>query len=593
MQAASRAHPNAGFSVDRGVAGSRTFRDPYRTGTIMCPFARDPTNGEAPFPEVDESKFKVISGGKWFTDGYINFTAPTFDNPWDSPDGSYRTVCGPSVPHNAVVYAKCAYNSAVGFLRMNVIRSYRGTQSVEYDAFLKRRQVGFIKEHVSLLEKIARIYAEEFSDWTDLTRAALEHYDDAHPKRLLRMHAMAELKEAGCIAGRLWFPHRERVAIKLKPGEYAKFGKIIRNIADLGVSASLQGAWVTKSLKRAMAMHMLKHRDVTIEFCDSPSQAKLRRVFENLIDPPGRGYFVYFSDDSSLALRVGGVVRRWNMDISKCDASQGPGMFEALRRITPACARPDVDVLVDQCRLPLCIDNPEAKRNGKVGGRERILLKCDDPMLFSGSTLTTVINNVANLLLAISIAETGALDAVTITQAVENVGFIVTLEPAHDDDWRGLQFLKHSPVLDTDGAVQPMLNLGVLLRSSGRCHGDLPAGPGTLADRARRFQGALVYGMYPRTHFTLRDNLLANALPPDAASTAMVAKKLKHKVGETDADFHVTDDEVYRRYDLTPMEVTALNELFGNAGYRGVYCDTGTSKILHADYGLDNNADPE
>jgi hypothetical protein len=115
--------------------------------------------------------------------------------------------------------------------------------------------------------------------------------------------------------------------------------------------------------------------------------------------------------------------------------------------------RGGVDILIKQLLLNYRTYNPVIKE-------EFVEFHSDRPRLYSGSTLTTAVNNIACLLIALNIADLGAINKASIEGAAERAGYVLTgtdcLETIED-----LQFLKHSPVRDTQGVYRPVLNLGV------------------------------------------------------------------------------------------------------------------------------------
>jgi len=446
-----------------------------------------------------------------------------------------------------------------------------------YDEFLARNQKGFWQRHQWLVDTLREVYTPGLIGFTNIYDEALAHHADKHDKRLLRIHAWSDGEIDGTNHNRLWL---QSVWYKMKKDEIAKPGKYPRMIGDLGVAASLQGFVLTGLLKHTMEDEVLHVNGGHIEFCASPTPEKLRVIFAKLVDPPGRFYFVYFSDDSCLSIRdAGGVIHRYNLDISSCDTSHREALFDAFEAIFPPHLQEYARVLTDQCRLPI--------RLYSVDRQHRCVLKPHGPVLYSGSTITTAINNLANISNAIAISECDFTGVASITAACESAGYIVTCENC--DNWHDLQFLKHSPVLDEDGQIQPLLNLGVLLRASGTCRGDLP-GRGDIKLRAEVFQKALLQGAYPQATFTLLERMRASV--SHAALTDKALKKaatvFEHKVvaGKSSVHYRVSDDEVYARYRLTAAEVDALHLYLGGASvFSAVQC-SGASKILNRDYGL-------
>lgn len=510
----------------------------------------------------------------------LNFPAHCSDLEPGISDGTYRTHFGPKVHCDAVIYANTNRNVAIALSRINGARVQKPDsvsifgEIPDYHEFMKTQQRNYIRDNMDrFLPHIN--YQSYFDSWDGMLQEAVEHHADPHIKQKLRIQCFRTLCEDGGDLDRLWL---KKVMYKIKKNEYAKTGKIPRMIGDLGVAASLQGFRLTYCLKKAMAQEPIHYKGGVIEFCPKPSPDALVRVFEQLINPDGQFYFVYFSDDSCYSVRdAHGAVHCYNMDISSCDASHTEAIWEFQRKTLPTHVLQDYDLLIDQLKLPFFIrdvNDPTRK----------VTLKADDPVLFSGSTVTTVTNNSANTLLGFALADSGACNSEEIARACAEVGYVVTVEDC-SLDYHLLQFLKHSPVRSTDGRLRALLNLGVLLRASGSCKGDLP-GRGDLAQRARAFQAGLVYGMYPRVHFTLRDRMFGATGVKTADLDLLGEDFFQFTTAPTSDTFHVSDEEVYARYGLNQLDYSSFQDTFGSLGFGMHYADGVTATILKLDYGL-------
>jgi len=432
-----------------------------------------------------------------------------------------------------------------------------------------------MKAHTKLHCILKKKLSEHFFNYTDADDYALNHHSDPHPKRGLREQCWKDINEDGVRTRKLWL---STVLIKFKKNEWAKPGKKPRCIGDLGVGASLQGFKTTSFVKKAMAAEPFVYKDFTIEFCAKPEPTILVEVFKKLLNPPGKGYLVYFSDDSCVSYRHAGKVHIFNMDISSCDASHGPEIFKSLIATTPDVAQMDMRTLVEQCCLPIRIVSIADKSNF-------VMLKAKHPKLYSGSTITTILNNFANLNIGIAIAESLQCDrAPDPISAAEQVGYIVSLEKC--ETMYDIQFLKHSPVFDDSGSMRALMNFGVLLRASGTCNGDLP-GRGDVELRAREFQGALIHGMYPRTHAPILSTMLSHTHSPRDSISTVVNRDLRYKVCQPTegAAYRITNEEIWKRYRLSAADAALLEEGL-DSGYQTSWICPASQAILEKDYGL-------
>lgn len=437
-----------------------------------------------------------------------------------------------------------------------------------------------------LFTALCQKYEHAFLAYEGVYEEAAEHHDDPHEKKALRIAAWTELLESGeAFREETWL---YRVWCKMKTAEWAKPGKYPRSIGDLGCPASLLGFRLTYFLKKAQSDVPVFINGGLIFFCKSPRQSVLRYVFSELIRPTHRYFFVYFSDDSCFSFRLpDGSIVRGNADISSCDSSHGPKVFRALGDLFPeGPIRSEAHRLINQCRAPVEV---RSVRDRKV----KVVLKPRRPVLYSGATITTAINNVANLSIAIEFSRLDSFLEADLIAAARRVGYIITVEMA--PDWHTLQFLKHSPVLDVNGRLQPLLNLGVLLRLSGTCKGDLP-GRGDMEPRARAFQKALLAGAYPRAHFPLVDRMKETVADAgfyrgmEKTVAAVLAYKTDHD--DCDEEFTLTSSEGYVRYQLEHHEREFLDDTFGRGCFKDFFAHSSMDKILRLDYGLRCNFGP-
>jgi len=515
---------------------------------------------------IYNGRFEVLDGHEHFQNGRLLF--PTRPKPRNAVH--HRSLFGPCVSNNGRILSNSNHNLNLALTRLTAVRD---PTRPELEFIHTENQTLFCKKNVHIFKVIGARYAR-FFEMTSVRQAAMEHVGDPHCKRLLRLHAYQELIECGGEALRNWVLS---VLYKLKTDEVSKPGKVGRMIGDLGVAASLLGFMLTKFLKKAQNAVPLEYEGGNIEFCASPKQAELRTHFEKLRSPPGRYHFVYFSDDSCYSVRdASGVVHTYNIDISKCDASHRPAIFQLLYHVVPRHLHKGVDELLDQCRRPIRLKSVE-------GGNLLVVLRALQITLYSGSTITTVINNLANMCLGIAFAQSKAVTAAEIVAAAHSVGYIVTVEEC--GQLEDIQFLKHSPCIDVEGNLQPVLNLGVLLRMSGTCKGDLP-GRGDLVHRARVFQGSLLNGIYPHARFPIITGM--KRAFPLLTSKKPIDHQLKYKVvsDEKDVFFRCTDEAVCKRYRLSAAQVTVMSLQLRSLDVGQHLSSPACSEILMRDYGL-------
>lgn len=562
--------------------GVPTWLHPHRIGTVQATSIKEVC--EEPFRSSGRLKLCKGSNRAWFKDGELSFPVGG-----GKPDGSYLTRGGPCFETNAIRYARSDANQRFGMRRLTGVRKPEIPGLHEQ---LCANQLKYIPEQKNFLAYLAEKYAPHFEGYLGAEEEMYTHYNDPHDKRALRVQAHDEMIEEGvcCQYNHIWL---RDVAWKLKPEEWAKYGKKPRCICDLGVSASLRGFILTSLLKHAQNDEPIEYDGGLFAFCKSPDPFQLKRHFELLRNPPGRFYFLYFSDDSCLSIRdKNGDVQWFNLDISSCDASHGPELFKALIDLMPTdSSRHDMKLLVRQCKAKLRVVSYANKAN-------YIKLQPTEELLMTGSTLTTGVNNLASLLIALSIVRSYvAVPAGEVNQgmvdAAARSGYLLTgctaLEYFED-----VQFLKHSPVMDVKGEWHPMLNLGVLYRASGTCKGDVPGSRKLpLSVRFTDFQRSLLQGAYPYLSFDILNNMRATSGP----GLVYIVKEFDWKVVEEADKYphtYIPHDSIMRRYRLEWAEYLELLEV-ATYGFGWYFNTTGASKVLTKDYDLvtvENNPVP-
>lgn len=432
------------------------------------------------------------------------------------------------------------------------------------------------------VRSVARAYATEVQasdasgrqQYSILELEAL-HYDDPHVKRALRVLAYFKMEREG----RLFDPRTSQSGVegKLKM-EIAKPGKYCRLTVDLKVPASLIGAWITKGWKQDLASTPYQTSTLCAWFCPDASDAQLEATFESLIHPTHPVMFAYFSDDSALSILTPTGVEYYDMDISACDKSHGKTVFKVLRALVPQRQHVELDLLLSQLKERITIrDVTERSR--------KVVLKPREHILYSGSTLTTIVNNVANLMIAWSIDREGARTAPAIIEAAAKVGYIVTLK--RHTRFEQLQFLKHSPVELPNGKIVAMVNAGVLLRAVGQSR--RREHHMTVEEQSAMMAAGLVSSLYPTyrpqmlERFRQRMLLESGGRELDHSDSWLATTKTKGDV------VIVETDRFLRRYDLSAVDAhgfTALCES-ASAGHIAVGSDLG--HMLAIDYDLNTN----
>lgn len=325
-----------------------------------------------------------------------------------------------------------------------------------------------------------------------------------HPKRELRVKTNAITTQCGHAN----FDDDKPVDFKLKFGELLESGKK-RGIGDLGVFRTQKSACVIPAIKQSWSRKKV-YGSVCTEFVMGPEKDKMRQVFKDLLEPGDEIHFKYHSDDSCVGATCKDGVVYFNGDIVKCDGSHRTPMLKLLEECFERAQGFDGignEYLANAFRelyKPLRFKYKSKKKELQI---QQIIIYFLTGRLYSGSALTTLINNFANLLIAFALAKrvpnprelskAEMLEAYVL--AGEDVGY--ELKVGVCECIEDLQFLKCSPSRIVCGVdkypegycYEPWMGLGVHVRGFGTFKGDLP-GAGSVEERAAAFLSGVVEG---------------------------------------------------------------------------------------------------
>jgi len=419
-------------------------------------------------------------------------------------------------------------------------------------------------------------------EWVDQFVSLVEDHDLPHIKKVLRVMTYNLIVMFGHVADpTLWSAFE--ATLKVKKSEIAKFFKAVRAIFDLNgnplygntVASSLVGLrWVDK-LKMMMCHPLFLSDGVrkgVVFFCPGVLHSDLKKVFVGLIhrDYGGLNYDyvgVYFSDDSCVSYTKEGEIIRGNVDISSCDSSHSVDLFLYIRKVLSGRGLDFhgiemIDILLSQLMVPFKIPL-RREINGKVRITDYLRFKPKTPRLYSGSVLTTLVNNFASMSILVNFFYD--CPTKTVQESARSIGYDVTFVPCEDPSQ--LQFLKHSPVWGHSSGVwdyYPVLNLGPFVRMMwSKTNGDVP-GSGDLEKRFHSFMVSVLHGMYPRVSCPLFPPITGPIderwidrykVDPDAPLIHVTTNDMLHRYGHSSEDFLLLDAP------LDPRKIPLLRDV--------------------------------
>lgn len=361
----------------------------------------NPTDCDIVKKYVFNSEKFCIKKGKKYVDKNLNLK---FTPGFEKEDNGYKTIFGPSIYHDSVVYKRSNHNLARA---MGRLYSVREPDDPFYEAQMSKNQ----REYESnLLDAICEEVRERLlhtamahNMWFDLQ----EYVELPGPKRQLRMQTLEyELSNGTYLIGRTMV---NIVETKVKSGEYGKFGKVPRMYASLGPASILAAGHIIQYFKDIMAQPIFVSGDRIVKshtgienyfrFIGQPTKELMVEAFSTLYNNTGVTY-IYFSDDSVVSFLKNGRKVYYNVDIKSCDSSHTEMVFCILMSISMGTPFEEyIRAAINQCSIASVVTSyvPRSK--------EFIIFEPLYPVLYSGSTLTTLINNIAQFLLFSSITE--------------------------------------------------------------------------------------------------------------------------------------------------------------------------------------------
>jgi len=488
------------------------------------------------------------------------------------PREFYKTVFGPIFYHTGVVYENSSVNLQYALRRLTGCRGGLDEENMLFNNNMHVLDV--FPSYVAFIDRLKVAFNHAICG-LDMLQNVKDYVEAPHPKRMLRMNAYSYLEERGLLE----FPSKwgKKPKAFVKTYEFAKAGKRPRCVVDYSPEGSLVMGSVIDTLKNVMNT-VVDQEDFRIgrfrvRFIKQPSLEALSTVFRDVIQ--GADDVIYYhSDDVIGAFNDNGERKCFEMDISSCDASNSPQMFEILRSILqhPALLGHG-DALIDQASRKINLVDPWTKHRF-------LSIQPRHAIEGSGIKCTTVINNLAVCAIAAGIdfvLEAGIGGVLALTEGAWFAGYKVTCDMW--DRFQRLTFLKHNPVLNEAGEIVPILNLGVALRTMGQCDWDLP-GRGCIRQRAFNFNSGLVRGMCHMGDHSFHDSLKkkwhANVDPVI----------LRERVSNSTVWGRVPDGQVAARYGLSVSEYHSLLDGIDNTSFTEVFNNQAVSAILETDYAL-------
>jgi hypothetical protein len=322
--------------------------------------------------------------------------------------------------------------------------------------------------------------------------------------------------------------------------------------------------------------------EVKCQYSDTQERYSADRMFGEASSLPNNTIKLYFfSDDGFIVSNINGIFKILETDFSMMDSTNGLPVFAALYHLSKisgfeiGAAR-----LIEQCARSTIVYNPDSSSRD----REYVELQPETFMEYSGSKLTSVLNDIAEVGFISSIYEEMAameapvLSSSLIMGAAEKYGWKVTVSEKHS--FNSSTFLKRA----YNGTVS-WLVYGAVLRSLGKVDG-IPR-PEQFGVQPKEFKNMSNAALFERL-------LLQTALGLVNEPTSPLVCALRYRVGiikEFPSSFEVEYVDLNDRYGTETYEWLGLVDAIINVQLGAVCTLPVLEKVFGIDYGTEVQID--
>jgi hypothetical protein len=408
-----------------------------------------------------------------------------------------------------------------------------------------------------------------------------------HPKKALRVRAMAEIQATGCVSsvtnaygvgrseGVVRGNYKYEVT-KTSVVDGVNTAKICRVTVDCDTKRSLFCGWLMEMLKEGMANVPAVIGGVPVRFIKTPDPMVLGEMYTSHYHDSG---VAIHSDDGIYHLHCIDGVLTAEVDIESCDSSNSIHTARLMREVAPEEYRELIDALISHGQQEIQIGY----------GKKKIRAVPKEFFEYSGALFTTAINTLAMLMCAFHILS-GYSRSMTMEQVKQLFRERVATAPyslsvSFPKSFWGGMFLKTYPCRTHSGDIVAILAQGVILRASGRTNGDFP-GTGELQPRVDKYMREWVMGLKHAGNSSLL-RAYQTKFPPRRGDQALkeTGAISRFQLGTNSLE-ELDESCIAQCYDMTPQEWEELVSLLTTCAFGQSIACTASAKILKKDYNL-------
>jgi len=551
--------------------------------------------------------FIAVKGKKFFNSETGDITFPIHNAYQDSYKIGYSTVFGPSCAHSGIIYDRTDnnMNEAVSrHFKRKVLESKTDQDEVgnlgqfltsvlepdfDFDMALRINQCNFVDVYGDELirDVTSQIGVHEYEHV--ISEGSFLLTLEKHLKQKLRIMSFEQVETSGKLKSTVYMDH---VTWFVKM-EIAKPGKAARIVVDLSCPGSLPRVHFANSFKNHVKEKPINFGRVRVTYKGDASYSNMRNMFEEHMSHFSEVRLDNSSDDALVTWWEGGERHSYLLDIASNDSSHSMKTMWLYSRISNMDAEQQSNFF-KSIRMPFRIYDQKKRRF--------VEFKTLWGYLLSGLGDTTVCNNCVYLYMGFMLNKFLDKGLEMSMALISLAGYFTGFRFSYQKAIRlgELQFLKHSPFIHGN-KIEFMVNLGVILRYTGRTHGDIPliSYPKYVnneLDRFRYFQSLLTFGFFKFVRYyplikalcPYFDLILGNEDVHRAKLDKYGHSLYSHHfdLSEKRPILYPSRHEFYSRYELSITDIEEFEGLMmcADVGFV-VHCNL-IDVVLKADYGL-------
>lgn len=490
-----------------------------------------------------------------------SYTIPRMDDRWSTLRQYYLRITDPYVRMSTFDYLRYSI-SKYGMAVYNSLVNGTSKVLLPVSSFI-----------------VARVY-EPLYEFVERTSWLKFRVQLPHPKRMLYTAMVSDDDRLSKILDNKVSPESK---IKREPSKFGKAPRLYSTFNEGALVEPILPELAKKCMKHDFCVsdYLPNSRGIrfTISFQDSQESSQSDVMYRRAHSlQPNEVLACYYSDDGFIACRdESGFLTVFETDISGCDSSNGPAVFNTVYAILQSLSldkgksmRSSLDAIFIQCAMITKFINPS-------NPREFIFMRPEGFFEYSGSCLTTVLNNVSvvNFFFAYYLALVDnplSMFSELVQPAASDVGLLVTCDLW--DNFNQNSFLKRAYCVECQRSYKVY---GALFRSLGVV--DYPLTHLSFGVSNSVFRSSTLDSLFS---IHLRQRLDSESNEP----VSVVINAFRMRCGLEEMPIVLPTNSLCQRYSCEDYEIYEFCNLLQDVRLGDIVCCSFLCKMFSKDYGV-------